>query len=139
MRMIPRRVPLRRLFAVAAAAVVAAGALQWPPGCRPARALRAGLLRATPVGSDTAAVRREIARRHWGPPRDSRYGYLLSSHRGTTGLPAVVGASSLQAALPDAVCPLPGPLASVWTEVRWAFDAAGRLIEVDVERTVDSL
>ena len=135
--MVLRGIWLRRLLAVATACVAAAAALQWRSGCRPARALRAGLLRATPLGSDTAAVGREIARRQWDATRDSRYGYIVSADRGTTGLPTVGGASSVQAGLPDVVCPLPGPLFTVSTEIRWAFDAAGRLVDVDVERTFD--
>jgi hypothetical protein len=126
----------RRGLLVAATLGAVMAAAQWRPGCRPGGALRASLLRATPPGSDTAAVQREIARRRW-PAARSRYGYILPRERGATGLPTVVGASSVRVELPEAVCPLPGPLATVSSEIRWAFDVAGRLVDIDVERTVD--
>ena len=66
--MVPRGNRLTRLLAVGLVGVVAAATLQWRPACRPARALRAGLLRVTPLGSDTSAVHQEIARHQWGPP-----------------------------------------------------------------------
>jgi hypothetical protein len=115
--------------------MVQIGTLLFLTGCSTAGILRreesieASLLRRTPLGSTREAVMAFIAQEGWTDVRTGGGYWRNDRPQG-----AAVGSSSIQVSLGRYYMPL-----LTMVEARWAFDSNGKVIDVNVRKSVDAL
>ncbi len=99
-------------------------------------ALRATLLKLTPLGSTPEQVLAVAQRESWKHVTyNPSHGFFVPEGMSVTK-GTVVGASGVSAVLGT----YPWfPLGSIWVSAEWGFDAQKRLIEIRVTKSIDSL